>query len=319
MARVGGNHVIAGLVLLVGVLAAPLWSWGQTSDRIGTVLAVEGVAEVRAVQATEWERLRYRDGIFLNDTVRTAADSKMKVMLRDDSIMTLAEQSEMQFTEFLLTDQQRRSTVNLFVGKVRVLTTRLFGAGSVSEVRTPNAVAGVRGSDEHIQYITQPPQTTVLCGSGDCYMSNPTQPGQTLTVPVGHLAQQTGPPGLPATTREATTTEQETLVEGTQVTEHDPQETQTTEEQEQAPSGPPRGETAATTPGGPAPSTVIAATVVPPAPDVLGSTTQAPLLADLTSRQDNPQNLAIQDPTVSPAAQELIRNSRTGIIIVIPR
>jgi hypothetical protein len=64
---------------------------------------------------------------------------------------------------------------------------------------------------------------------------------------------------------------------------------------------------------------VIAATVTPPAPDVLGATTLVPLLADLTSRQDNPQNLAISDPTVSPAAQDLIESSRLQIRIVIPR
>ena len=147
MATADGRHVALGIVFLLGMLAVPSWSWSQTTERIGTVLAVEGVAEVRAAQATEWERLRFRDGIFLNDTVRTAADGKLKVLLRDDSIMTLAEQSEMQFTDFRLTAQQRRSIVNLYVGKIRLLTTRLFGTGSVAEVHTPNAVAGVRGSD----------------------------------------------------------------------------------------------------------------------------------------------------------------------------
>jgi hypothetical protein len=153
MATADGRHVALGIIFLLGMLAVPSWSWSQTTERIGTVLAVEGVAEVRAAQAqaTEWERLRFRDGIFLNDTVRTAADSTMKVLLRDDSIVTLAEQSEMQFTEFLLTQQQRRSIVNLYVGKIRMLTTRLFGTGSVAEVHTPNAVAGVRGSHEHEQ------------------------------------------------------------------------------------------------------------------------------------------------------------------------
>jgi hypothetical protein len=326
MATTDGRHVALGIIFLLGVLAIPSWSWGQTTERIGTVLAVEGVAEVRAAQAqtTEWERLRFRDGIFLNDTVRTAADSTMKVLLRDDSIVTLAEQSEMQFTDFLLTQQQRRSIVNLYVGKIRMLTTRLFGTGSVAEVHTPNAVAGVRGSDEHVQYVASLQQTTVLCDSGDCYMSNPTQPSQILTVPVGHIAQQIGAPGLPAITREATTTEQQTMSVGTQITEQDPQETQTTEQQAlqqtQTPAGPPRGETAATAPTGPPPSTIITAAALPPAPAFLPTDTLvSPLTTNPTSRENNPQNTAIPDASVSPPAQNIIRNASLTVIVTIPR
>jgi hypothetical protein len=323
MATADGRHVALGIVFLLGVLAVPSWSWSQTTERIGTVLAVEGVAEVRAAQATEWERLRFRDGIFLHDTIRTAADSTMKVLLRDDSIMTLAEQSEMQFTDFLLTEQQRRSIVNLFVGKVRILTTRLFGGGSLTEIHTPNAVAGVRGSDEHVQYVALLRQTTVLCDSGDCYMSDPTQPSQILSVPVGHLAQQTGAPGLPAATREATTTEQQTMSTGTQVTEQDPQETQTTEQQArqqtQTPAGLPRGETAATTPTGPPASTIITTAALPPAPVFRPETIVSPLTTSPTSWENNPQNTAIPDASVSPPAQPIIQNALLTVIVTIPR
>jgi hypothetical protein len=229
----------------------------------------------------------------------------------------------MQFTDFLLTEQQRRSIVNLFVGKVRVLTTRLFGTGSVAEVHTPNAVAGVRGSDEHVEYVALLRRTTVLCESGDCYMSNPTQPSQILTVPAGHIAQQTGMPGLPDTTREATTTEQQTISEGTQVTEQDPQETQTTEQQAlqqtQTPAGPPRGEAAAATPPGPPASTIITTAAIPPAPVFRTDTIVSPLTTSPISRENNPQNTAIPDPSVSPPAQPIIQNALLTVIVTIPR
>jgi len=121
-------------------------AWGQADERIGTVLAVDGTAEVRAANTATWEPLQFRAVLFPNDTVRTAADSKVKVLLRDESIMTLAERSEMQFTEFVLTPQQRRTIVNLALGRLRVVTTKIFGAGSATEIRTANTVAGVRGT-----------------------------------------------------------------------------------------------------------------------------------------------------------------------------
>jgi hypothetical protein len=316
--------MVVRILLLLGLLALPTRGWGQAAERIGTVLAVEGVAEVRAAEAREWERLRFRDGIFLNDTVRTAEQSKVKVLLRDDSVMTLAERSEMQFTEFLLTEQQRRSIVNLFVGKVRVLTTRLFGAGSFTEVHTPNAVAGVRGSEGHVQYMAERRQTTTYCPTGDCYMRDPRDPTRELTIPEGHLAQHIGAPGLPPGTREATTTEQQTIIEGTQAAAQDPQETQTTEQQArqqaQEPPGPPRGEAPGVGPTGPSPSAVVTAgpvptTVVPPSLDARAEAVLAPTLVGPRLGTDNPQSII----TPEIAAKTVIQNSLLRLTITIPR
>jgi hypothetical protein len=146
------------VLMLFGLVAAPRWSWGQATEQIGTVIVVENVAEVRAQDATEWERVRFRDAILLNDTMRTGADSKVKVLLRDDSIITLSERSEMEFTEFLLTPERQRTIVSLLIGTVRVITTRLLRAGSATEVHTLNTVAGIRGTDLLVTFI--PPDIT---------------------------------------------------------------------------------------------------------------------------------------------------------------
>lgn len=146
------------LLTLLLLAAGPKQSWGQQGERIGTVAAVDGTAEVRAANTTTWEPLQFRAVLFPMDTVRTRPASKVKVLLRDDSIMTLAENSEMEFTEFLLTPQQRRTTVSLLTGTLRVVTTKIFGAGSGTEVRTANTVAGVRGTTFVVIFI--PPSTT---------------------------------------------------------------------------------------------------------------------------------------------------------------
>src|SRR5437899_3893637 len=152
-----GESVALVLTLLL-VACTPGLSWGQEDQRIGTVLAVDGTAEVRAANATTWEPLQFRAALFLNDTVRTGADSKVKILLRDDAIMTLAERGEMHFTEFLLTPQQRRTVVSLALGKLKLITSTIFGAGSATEVRTANTVAGVRGTTFVVIFI--PPEET---------------------------------------------------------------------------------------------------------------------------------------------------------------
>ncbi|MGE3536699.1 MAG: FecR domain-containing protein [Candidatus Tectimicrobiota bacterium] len=150
-------------LLLLGLLAViPSQSWGQQAERLATVVAVDGKAEVRAANSTQWEPLQFRALLFEKDTVRTGPDSKVKVLMRDDSILTLAERSEMEFSEFLLTPQQRRSVLGLAVGKLRVVTSKIFGAGSGTEVRTANTVAGVRGTTFVVIFI--PPSTTEVVG-----------------------------------------------------------------------------------------------------------------------------------------------------------
>jgi hypothetical protein len=326
MERLYGRHLAVLVVLLLGwLLAVPTRSAAQGTERIGTILAVAGVAEVRTRDATEWERLKFRDAIFLNDTVRTAAESKLKVLLRDDSIMTLAEQSEMRFTEALLTEQQRRTVVSLLVGKVRVLTTRLFGTGSATEVHTPNAVAGVRGSELYSSYNPLTQESTSLCAQGDCY-THPNDPTRTISVPEGNIAVQTGM--LSPTTRPATPGERQATTQGTQVTEQVKGEVQTTtearQEQAQGLSGPERGGTPGGAQPGPLPSTRIeTGPLQQTAVSLLPGIIQTAVL-DLTtvgrpgSLADNPQLTQIT-PDSSPTATEVIRNSQVKLIITIPR
>src|SRR5215470_12554213 len=167
---------VALLLTLLGVAWMPGQSWGQEDQRIGTVLAVEGTATVRVANATTPEPLQFRAAIFPNDTVRTAAASKVKILLRDDSLMTLAENSEMQFTEFLLTPQQRRTILSLTLGTIRIVTTKIFGAGSSTEVRTANTVAGVRGTTFVVLFVPPEEKTDVISLDGVVAVQNPNIP-----------------------------------------------------------------------------------------------------------------------------------------------
>jgi hypothetical protein len=232
--RIGS--VALGLALL-GVAWMPGQSWGQEDQRIGTVLAVEGTAEVRAANATIWEPLQFRAAVFPNDTVRTAADSKAKILLRDDSIMTLAERSEMQFTEFLLTPQQRRTLVSLTLGKLRVVTTKIFGAGSVTEVRTANTVAGVRGTTFVVIFIP-PEDTEVAVLDGVVAVRNPNFP-QLEPVAANFHTQVIGnaPPGQAT---ELLASERQALELGLRLTEQIPVEVKPITARQAA--GPIRGE-----------------------------------------------------------------------------
>jgi FecR protein len=232
--RIGS--VALALTLLV-VACMPGQGWGQEDQRIGTVLAVEGTATVRAANATTPEPLQFRAAIFQSDTVRTAANSKVKILLRDDSIMTLAENSEMQFTESLLTPQQRRTIVSLTLGKLRVVTTKIFGAGSFTEVRTANTVAGVRGTTFVVIFI--PPEATeVVALDGVVAVRNPNFL-ELEPVPANFRTQVIGDTA-PTRATELPGSERQRLELGLRLTEHIPVEIKPVTERQAA--GPIRGE-----------------------------------------------------------------------------
>src|SRR6266511_2542168 len=253
---IGRRISMRAIVLtLMGVAWAPGQSWGQTDERIGTVLAVDGTAEVRAANATTWEPLQFRAALFLNDTVRTGADSKVKILLRDDAIMTLAERGEMRFTEFLLTPQQRRTVVSLALGKLKMITSTIFGAGSATEVRTANTVAGVRGTTFVVIFIP-PEETDVIVLDGVVAVRNPNLP-QLEPVPANFLTQVIGDTA-PSRAAELLLSDRQGLELGLQLTEHIPAEVKPSTERQAA--GPIRGEP--TTAGTPTPFVPAAPRIV---------------------------------------------------------
>ncbi len=135
--------VVTVVLTLVGLLAMPHWSWGQaSSDRIGTVLDVENRAELRPETGTAWKRLYFNDDILFNDIGRTAAESKLKVLLRDEAIMTLSASSEMHFVRSLLEQPQRFTIGKLFTGVLRVVTSKLRRTGSTLDRSSPGRIGG---------------------------------------------------------------------------------------------------------------------------------------------------------------------------------
>jgi len=153
--------VLCGLLCLL-LATAPTWTWGQEPERVGTVIVVEGRTEVQKPGQSLWELLRFRDGIVLDDTVRTALAARTKVLLRDDVIIALAEQSELQFTHVFITRQQRRAVAGLRSGMIRVVSGRPPGSDASVEVHTANAVVSATNTVFLVRFV--PPATTEVVG-----------------------------------------------------------------------------------------------------------------------------------------------------------
>jgi hypothetical protein len=308
--------LISALLMLV-IHVAP--GWGQNAEPIGTVLAVDGTAEVRAQNKTTWEALRFRDAIFLQDTVRTGANSKLKVMLHNDSIMTISEQSEMVFSEFLLTPGRKRSVVNLLFGTLKTLTTSILGARASVEVHTPNAVAGVRGTIFVVRYVPPVTDVFVLEGVVTTQHSDPAIPGvvqaalNTHTRVVGAAAPTTPVP--------ITVEERQAIERTLQLIEQVPSEVTPSEElapTEEAPRGTEGGTQESEGTVQPDSTTVV---VDEAPPETLNEQAADLVMSTDTSLDASLAGTAeeIITPDTTPTSEALLQELLLGITVEIPR
>jgi len=155
------THLRHGIATLVGVLVL-FAALGARAEEVGAVAEIEGQAEVMRAGSTEWAPLKPGDAVQLGDQVRTPAGSKLKLLFRDDSVLTLAPNSQLKVDESVV-GTAPVSSFSLFMGAIRAVVTDRYGAqGARFEVETPTAVAGVRGTGFITAYDATREETTVL-------------------------------------------------------------------------------------------------------------------------------------------------------------
>jgi hypothetical protein len=131
--------VVALAVLLLHL--APSAAVAQAA-KAGVVTTLEGVVTVTRASLPESRPLKFRDDVFVNDRVVTGDRSIARMLLGGKAVVTVRERSSLTITEI-----PGKSTITLDSGKIAVAVAReKVRPGEQIEVRTPNAVAGVRGT-----------------------------------------------------------------------------------------------------------------------------------------------------------------------------
>lgn len=130
-----------GLFLLTFVMLIVAPAAGYAEDDVGIVVALKGRAEIqrekRKIEAA------VKGSILLQDTVQTKAESRAKMLFRDDSILTLGENSMVVIKDYLYAEGRKKgkTVFNLMDGKLRSLV-----GNNEFEVHTPTVVVAARGT-----------------------------------------------------------------------------------------------------------------------------------------------------------------------------
>lgn len=133
-----------------------LLATSQAEAQTGVAVAVEGNAIKN--QRTP---LKVQDGLVRNDTIDTADKSLARLLLNGKATLTVKELSR-----FTITEEQNRAVINLSSGAILLSVARhLMAPGEEIQVRTPRAVAAVKGSTLYVE--TGAILTTMLQAFGE--------------------------------------------------------------------------------------------------------------------------------------------------------
>src|SRR5437016_4327729 len=136
------------LVVFVPTLA------GAQAPKAGVVTTLEG--NVTATRATQPVPLKFKDDVLLQDKIATGEQSLARMLLGGKAVVTVRERSVLTITEI-----PGRSTIEIDSGKFALAVAReKMRPGEEIQIRTPNAVAGVRGTVVITEVERQGAQTT---------------------------------------------------------------------------------------------------------------------------------------------------------------
>lgn len=168
----------------------------------GSFLVVKG--DVKIVRSSETVAPKVGTTVFPGDTIISANDARAKIMMEDRNVIHISPNTEVKIETYINNGQQKNVELSLKEGKVRNEVKQVYdGEQNKFLIKTPTAVAGVRGTNFITSFDKSNNQTKIITFSGKVELTNiPTAPGgqaTTVVVSKGETAESsaTQSPGTP--------------------------------------------------------------------------------------------------------------------------
>src|SRR5271157_251888 len=144
--------------------------------------------------------LAVKDTLQWNDLLKTDAKGRVRIGFTDGTFFNFGSNSEGRVVQHDAKSQQ--TSIELTIGQLRNQVVKITQPGGKYEVKTPNAVIGVRGTDFYVGYENG--RTTVICYAGLLAVTptTGTETNNPTTVTAGQMVvigAETPPGGYQAT------------------------------------------------------------------------------------------------------------------------
>lgn len=187
---------IVWVVLTVIMSATPVWAAetvGSVASSFGAVWLQRGGKNYKLAQGQTLQN---------GDAIITSNDAYAKLLMADESLLTVGAKSTFRIENFQSNDQSRMASFRLFFGKVRAIVSKAAAKKNDYRFITPTAVAGVRGTHLIVQFdkATQKTTVSVLEGSVGFKPLDPKVGGEVLLADKQRSEQQGTKPAAAPTT-----------------------------------------------------------------------------------------------------------------------
>ena len=146
---------VVGLLALAVMTLLTVGADAQLA-RVGVVTTLQGSATLTRVSVPQGMPLKQRDDVFVADRIVTGDNALARILLGGKAVVTVRERSALTISESAHT-----ATLDLTGGKIALAVVKeRMKPGEQIEIRTPNAVAGIRGT----VVITEVSQATSQVG-----------------------------------------------------------------------------------------------------------------------------------------------------------
>lgn len=134
------------LFITFSVLLLSLLAFSPPAQEFGKITLPLGIVEVQSSESSEWVRAKVKQPVYVHDRIRTKTRSRAEITLTGGGKMRIGENSELELTKANVKPMKKDFNANLSKGKIWVSAKAAFGEKKNVAIRTPTAVAAIRGT-----------------------------------------------------------------------------------------------------------------------------------------------------------------------------
>jgi hypothetical protein len=141
-------NVVSNWIIACAFVFSP---WAARAENVhGVLRVVKGSVQIKSGKSGEIKKARLGAQVYPKDVIITGKDARAKIVMVDNNEINVSPESqiEIQHYEYDPSHGKKDVLLNVIYGKVRSKVEQKYdGRTSKFQIRTPSAVAGVRGTD----------------------------------------------------------------------------------------------------------------------------------------------------------------------------
>ena len=183
------RHLLSTLTVLFCIVFV---GSAQQGKRFGIITLPLGRVEVQKAGSDQWKKAGVKQPVYVNDKIRTRAKSRAEISLTGGGKMRIGEKSELELLQADVMGMKKDYNANLKKGNVWVSAKAGFGEKKNVAVRTPTAVAAIRGTKYRVEAGEE--ESSVLVYQGEVEVNRPENLQKMRRDALEKKQQQGGPP-----------------------------------------------------------------------------------------------------------------------------